>query len=82
MAAPAFRVLGAFYRAVTCIGAKRVSMLIHTTAIKNGNIPPVRGVTGLPYGGLRYIKSKLVDSPGPGGMTPRLVVSSGNVYSG
>ena len=47
MAAPAFRVLGAFYRAVTCIGAKRVSMLIHT-AIKNGNIPPVRGVTGLP----------------------------------
>ena len=47
MAAPAFRVLDAFFRAVTCIGAKRASMLIHT-AIKNGNIPPVRGVTGLP----------------------------------
>ena len=30
-----------------CIGTKRASMLIHT-AIKNGNIPPVRGVTGLP----------------------------------
>ena len=47
MAAPASRVLDAFPRAVTCIGAKRVSMLIHT-AIKNGNIPSVRGVTGLP----------------------------------
>ena len=43
----AFRVLCAFSRAVTCIGAKRASMLIHT-ATKNGNIPPVRGVTGLP----------------------------------
>ena len=43
----ASRVLCAFSRAVTCIGAKRASMLIHT-AIKNGNIPPVRGVTGLP----------------------------------
>ena len=47
MAAPAFRVLDAFSRAVTCIDAKRTSMLIHT-ATKNGNIPPVRGVTGLP----------------------------------
>ena len=47
MAAPAFRVLDAFPRAVTCIGAKRASMLIHT-ALRNGNIPPVRGVTGLP----------------------------------
>ena len=47
MTAPAFRVLDAFSRAVTCIDAKRTSMLIHT-AIKNGNIPPVRGVTGLP----------------------------------
>ena len=47
MAAPAFRVLCAFSRAVTCIGAKRASMLIHT-ALTNGNIPPVRGVTGLP----------------------------------
>ena len=43
----ASRVLCAFSRAVTCIGAKRASMLIHT-AIKNGHIPPVRGVTGLP----------------------------------
>ena len=47
MAASAFRVLDAFSRAVTCIDAKRTSMLIHT-AIKNGNIPPVRGVAGLP----------------------------------
>ena len=29
------------------IGAKRASMLIHT-ALRNGNIPPVRGVSGLP----------------------------------
>ena len=43
----ASRVLCAFSRAVTCIGAKRASMLIHT-ALTNGNIPPVRGVTGLP----------------------------------
>ena len=43
----ASRVLCALSRAVTCIGAKRASMLIHT-AIKNGNIPPVRGVAGLP----------------------------------
>ena len=45
----ASRVLCVFSRAVTCIvlDAKRTSMLIHT-AIKNGNIPPVRGVTGLP----------------------------------
>ena len=43
----ASRVLCAFSRAVTCIGAKRASMLIHT-ALRNGNIPPVRGVTGLP----------------------------------
>ena len=43
----ASRVLCAFSRTVTCIGAKRASMLIHT-AIKNGNLPPVRGVTGLP----------------------------------
>ena len=47
MTASASRVLDAFPRAVTCIDAKRASMLIHT-AIKNGNIPPVRGVTGLP----------------------------------
>ena len=47
MAASAFRVLDAFSRAVTCIDAKRTSMLIHT-AIKNGNIPPVRVVAGLP----------------------------------
>ena len=47
MTAPASRVLDAFPRTVTCIDAKRVPMLIHT-AIKNGNIPPVRGVTGLP----------------------------------
>ena len=47
MAAPASRVLDAFLRTVTCMDAKRTSMLIHT-AIKNGNIPPVRGVTGLP----------------------------------
>ena len=47
MTASAPRVLDAFPRAVTCIDAKRTSMLIHT-AIKNGNIPPVRGVTGLP----------------------------------
>ena len=32
------------------------------------------------YGGLRYIKSIWVDSPGPGDKTPRLVVSNGNVY--
>ena len=43
----ASRVLCAFSRAVTCIGVKRVSMLIHT-ALRNGNLPPVRGVTGLP----------------------------------
>ena len=47
MAAPASRVCDPFPRTVTCIDAKRTSMLIHT-AIKNGNIPPVRGVTGLP----------------------------------
>ena len=47
MTASASRVLCAFSRAVTCIGAKRASMLIHT-ALTNGNIPPVRGVTGLP----------------------------------
>ena len=47
MAAPAFRVFDAFSRAVTCIDAKGTSMLIHT-ALTNGHIPPVRGVTGLP----------------------------------
>ena len=47
MTASASRVLDAFPRAVTCIDAKRTSVLIHT-AIKNGNIPPVRGVAGLP----------------------------------
>ena len=47
MTAPAFRVCDPFPRTVTCIDAKRTSMLIHT-AIKNGNIPPVRAVTGLP----------------------------------
>ena len=47
MAAPASRVCDPFPRTVTCIDAKRTSILIHT-AIKNGNIPPVRGVTGLP----------------------------------
>ena len=45
----ASRVLCAFSRAVTCIGAKRASMLIHTP-LTNGHIPPVRGVTGLPGG--------------------------------
>ena len=43
----ASRVLCACSRAVTCIGSKRAPMLIHT-AIKNGHISPVRGVTGLP----------------------------------
>ena len=47
MTASASRVLDAFPRAVTCIDAKGTSMLIHT-ALTNGHIPPVRGVTGLP----------------------------------
>ena len=47
MAAPASRVCDPFPRTVTCIDAKRTSMLIHT-ALTNGHIPPVRGVTGLP----------------------------------
>ena len=47
MAAPASRVCDPFPRTVTCIDAKRTSMLIHT-ALTNGHIPPFRGVTGLP----------------------------------
>ena len=47
MAAPASRVCDPFPRTVTCIDAKGTSMLIHT-ALTNGHIPPVRGVTGLP----------------------------------
>ena len=33
------------------------------------------------YGGLRYIKSIWVNSPGPGDQIPRSVVSNSNVYS-
>ena len=39
----AFRVLGAFPRAVTCIDAKKASLLIHHV-LTNGHITPVRGV--------------------------------------
>ena len=47
MAAPASRVCDPFPRTVTCIDAKRTSMLIHI-ALTNGHISPVRGVAGLP----------------------------------